>query len=81
MSADISPLASLMPPFVRAGWETFVMLMVTVMASFWEALPHLVQLGGGVIVALTIWEKPTVQALVTRLRTRNQERKDDASGR
>ena len=76
--ADVSPLANLMPPFVRTGWETLVTLMVTVMASFWEALPHLVQLGGAVIVALTIWEK--IEARLVTLRARKR-RDADASGR
>lgn len=74
MTTDVSPLAALVPHSARASWDAFVMLMVTGMASFWEALPHLVQLGGGVIVVITIWEKPTVQGWVARLRDRNGEK-------
>lgn len=80
MSADITPLTAWAPSVGRALWHDYVLLMVTALATFWEILPHLVQLGGGIIVVLTIWEKPTVQRFAARWRAHNSKGNDDAIG-
>lgn len=80
--ADISPLpspalatATLAAPHARGWWDTILALMVMALTNFWLVLPHLIQLGGGVIVALTVWEK--VEARILLLRSRKKERSDD----
>jgi hypothetical protein len=81
MAADVTPFAGLVPHNMRAGWDALATMMVMALATFWEVLPHLIQLGGGMIVLLTIWEKPTVQALVARRRARKTKEDTDAIGR
>lgn len=80
MAADVSPFAAFVPYNPRAGWDALVTLMVIALATFWAVLPHLIQLFGFIAVALTVWEKPTVQRVVARWRMRKPKGNDDAFG-
>lgn len=62
--ADLSPLpspalatASLAASYWRGWWDTILALMVMALANFWEALPHLIQLGGLFVICLTSAQK------------------------
>jgi hypothetical protein len=42
---------------LHGWWDTLFALTVVALAKFWEALPHLIQLGGLIVVILTGIEK------------------------
>jgi hypothetical protein len=75
MATDLSPLA-VVP--VRASIDPLSVLLVVLVTSIIHALPVIAQALGVVVLAITFWEKPTVQALWKRLRIHFNRKDDDA---
>ncbi|NOW44174.1 hypothetical protein FHW96_000301 [Novosphingobium sp. SG751A] len=82
--ADLSPLpspalatATLAAPHARGWWDTILALMVMALANFWEALPHLIQLGGLVVVCLTAVQKLIELGWISNPLRRKKEQSDD----
>ncbi|WJS98207.1 hypothetical protein [Novosphingobium humi] len=61
----------------RGWWDTILALMVMALANFWEALPHLIQLGGLVVVCLTAVQKLIELGWIRNPLRRKQEQSDD----
>lgn len=83
--ADLPPLpplatASLAAPHWRGWWDTILALMVMALAQFWEALPHLIQLGGLVVVCLTAVQKLIELGWIKNPRARKQKENPDDLG-
>lgn len=74
--ADFSPLASLAAPTGRA-WDTILALLAALIATAVDHLDLITKLSALIVVLLTVWEKPTVQRLVERLRQSRGEKPDD----
>lgn len=78
MSADVSPLAALAPHSLRASWDAILTLTVVALATFIEALPHLIQFGGLIVVILTAAEKLIALGLLpSPKRPSKKEQSDD----
>ncbi|WP_068090882.1 hypothetical protein [Novosphingobium rosa] len=76
-----APLSDLSLPVQRPVLDLLSAFGVVLVTGIINALPTIAQILGVVVLLLTVWEKPTVQALVLRLRTSFSRRDDDALGR
>jgi hypothetical protein len=61
----------------RGWWDVISTLMVMLMASFWEALPHLIQLGGLIVVVLTGTEKLIALGWIKNPSRKSRKDRDD----
>lgn len=77
-SPAVAPLAARLPVEVRGWWDTSFALMVMALAKFWEALPHLIQLGGLIVVILTAIQKLIELGWIRNPRRVKEEQSDDA---
>lgn len=71
-------LAARLPVEAGRWWDAVLTLTVMALARFSEALPHLIQLGGLVVVCLTAVQKLIELGWIRNPRRAKQESSDDA---
>lgn len=62
---------------LHGWWDTLFALTVVALAKFWEALPHLIQFGGLIVVILTGIEKLIALGWIKNPRRQPKENPDD----
>ncbi|WCT76294.1 hypothetical protein [Novosphingobium humi] len=77
MAADMSPLANFAPHGARSAFDAISMLVVMALATFVEALPHLIQLVGLGVVILTAAEKLIALGWIRNPKRPRKEQSDD----